>query len=434
MQFKKTAIVWFTSNLRVLDNKPLYEACVNYENVIGLYCFNKHDFTETQFGIKKIEKFRAKFLVESVLDLSKNLKNLNIPLFCYFDFPEDIIPQFCSDHNADAIYFQKEFTYEELKVIEIITQKISKKTTLYSYYDQFLFHPENIPFTFKNIPEVFTNFRKKVEKHATIENQLSVTPKKGTNLIKVTSQISSLEALGFKNFEVNPNTAFPYLGGESQATKRLLYYFFESKKISFYKKTRNGLLGTDYSSKFSPWLANGCISAKTIYWEIKKYEQQHGSNQSTYWMIFELIWRDYFKYLSLKHKNKLFKLEGIKQVNYQWKKDDNLIQSWINGKTSNEFVNANMIELKLTGWMSNRGRQNVASYFTKELMLDWRIGATYFESILIDYDVHSNYGNWQYIAGVGNDPRDRKFNTQLQAKRYDSMGKYRRTWLQTNLF
>ena len=93
-----------------------------------------------------------------------------------------------------------------------------------------------------------------------------------------------------------------------------------------------------------------------------------------------------------------------------------------------------MIELKKTGWMSNRGRQNVASYFAKELKLDWRIGAAYFEAMLLDYDVHSNYGNWMYVAGVGNDPRDRKFNTKLQAERYDTNGEFRRVWLQPRLF
>ncbi len=93
-----------------------------------------------------------------------------------------------------------------------------------------------------------------------------------------------------------------------------------------------------------------------------------------------------------------------------------------------------MLELEKTGWMSNRGRQNVASYFAKELQLDWRIGAAYFESMLLDYDVHSNYGNWMYVSGVGNDPRDRKFNIKLQAERYDPSGKYQQLWLQHTLF
>ncbi|MEL0186501.1 MAG: FAD-binding domain-containing protein, partial [Flavobacteriaceae bacterium] len=97
------------------------------------------------------------------------------------------------------------------------------------------------------------------------------------------------------------------------------------------------------------------------------------------------------------------------------------------------FVNANMLELKHTGWMSNRGRQNVASYLSKENNIDWRWGAKYFESKLIDYDVHSNYGNWMYVSGVGNDPRDRKFNIKFQAERYDPNNKFQNLWLQEKL-
>lgn len=110
------------------------------------------------------------------------------------------------------------------------------------------------------------------------------------------------------------------------------------------------------------------------------------------------------------------------------------IKNWINGTTAAPFVNANMIELQQTGWMSNRGRQNVASYFAKDLLIDWRIGAAYFEAMLIDYDVHSNYGNWMYVSGVGNDPRNRKFNIELQASNYDGQSKFQNLWLQQQLF
>ena len=167
---------------------------------------------------------------------------------------------------------------------------------------------------------------------------------------------------------------------------------------------------------------------------MKQFEEEYYNNESTYWLIFELIWRDYFKYVSMKHGNQIFRLNGILNKTYDWMTNQNQIDDWINGKTDSDFVNANMIELKQTGWMSNRGRQNVASYFAKELELDWRIGAAYFESLLIDYDVHSNYGNWMYVAGVGNDPRDRKFNVKLQADRYDGSGKFRKLWLQPSLF
>lgn len=151
-------------------------------------------------------------------------------------------------------------------------------------------------------------------------------------------------------------------------------------------------------------------------------------------MIFELIWRDYFKYISLKNGNSIFKIGGILDKKYDWKTNQSVIKNWINGTTEEPFVNANMIELQQTGWMSNRGRQNVASFFAKELLIDWRIGAAYFESMLIDYDVHSNYGNWMYISGVGNDPRDRKFNIKLQASNYDGQSKFQKLWLQQQLF
>ena len=194
------------------------------------------------------------------------------------------------------------------------------------------------------------------------------------------------------------------------------------------------MLGVDYSSKLSAWLANGSISARQIYWEVKRYEQEIEKNQSTYWLIFELLWRDYFKYIALKHQNKIFQIGGIFNREYHWETDLKSFERWIDGKTGEPFVNANMLELKKTGWMSNRGRQNVASFFSKNLLMDWRMGAAYFESLLIDYDVHSNYGNWAYVSGVGNDPRDRKFNISFQAERYDSSGKFQRLWCQQNLF
>jgi deoxyribodipyrimidine photo-lyase len=106
------------------------------------------------------------------------------------------------------------------------------------------------------------------------------------------------------------------------------------------------------------------------------------------------------------------------------------LEQWIKGETNEDFVNANMNELRLTGFMSNRGRQNVASYFCNDLKLDWRYGAAYFEEQLIDYDVCSNWGNWAYIAGVGNDPRpDRYFNIEKQASTYDKNRSYRNLWL-----
>ena len=262
------------------------------------------------------------------------------------------------------------------------------------------------------------------------------SPKKllDDNLLNDDYLIPSLSDLGLEDFEMDSRSAFKFKGGCNAAKERLEFYLWQSKKINFYKQTRNGLIGQDYSSKFSSWLSNGSISAREIFWEIKDYEKNILKNQSTYWLIFELIWRDFFKYISMKYGNKIFKIGGILEKDYQWSTDIKIFNKWVNGLTNEPFVNANMLELKYTGWMSNRGRQNVASYLAKELNLDWRWGARYFESQLIDYDVHSNYGNWMYVSGVGNDPRDRKFNIKFQAERYDPTNKYQKMWLQTRIF
>ena len=431
---ENTALIWFRNNLRVHDNLSLKKATENHSKVIAVYFFDPKLFKTDAFGFQKTAKFRAKFLLETITDLKENLKALNITLLTYFESPENRIHVLCDALSISTIYTQKEWTREEVSTENLINSTLSDTVHFTADYDQFLYHPDAVSKDFSKIPDVFTIFRKKLEKTVKIDGEFSASKLPKENLISTVTAVPTMETLGFSDFKTATKTAFPFAGGETAAFERLQTYFFETKKVSNYKKTRNGLIGADYSTKFSPWLANGSLSAKTIYWKIKAYESEFGANQSTYWVVFELIWRDYFKYISLKYTSKIFKIGGILKKNYHWNTDQKTVQQWIQGETKDDFVNANMIELRETGFMSNRGRQNVASYFAKELLLDWRIGAAYFESMLIDYDVHSNYGNWMYVAGVGNDPRDRKFNTQLQAERYDQNHKYRKLWLEKTLF
>ena len=423
-------LVWFRNDLRVADNISLFNATQNSNKTIGVYCFDPRHFAETKYGFKKTEKYRAQFLIETVYELRNHLAKKNISLLVFLDKPENVLPKLVTEHQIDAIYTQKEWTSEELHVYKNL-QGLENLAGLkwIESYDQFLFQPEDIPYEINTIPKVFTEFRKKCEKEVTIRPLVSIEKQSDSNLIANNTVMPTLEDLGFEPFEVHPNSAFPYKGGENEALKRLEHYFWETQNLSKYKQTRNGLIGTDYSSKFSAWLANGSISAKTIYWKIKQYETEIGANEDTYWLIFELIWRDYFKYISLKHGTKIFQLDGILENKYDWKFNQKAFNQWISGNTNEPFVNANMIELAETGFMSNRGRQNVASFWAKEWQQDWRIAAAYFESLLIDYDVHSNYGNWIYNAGVGNDPRDRKFNIKRQAEMYDGKGDYQKLWL-----
>jgi len=402
---------------------------------VAYYSFDPRHYGTTLWGFSKTAFFRAQFLIESVAELQRSLSDLNISLIIDNRPPEEGIPDWVHRLNISKIFLQKEWTQEERLVENNLRASLDNEIEFYSHYDQFLFHPEDIPFEINNLPEVFTLFRKQCEKKSTVRKvlpEIALMPEE--NLLEYTFQAPSLAVLGLQQIEQHPNSAFPFKGGSEQAKRRLDHYFWDTNKLSYYKQTRNELLGINYSSKLSAWLANGSISPRQIYWEIMDYENEVKKNQSTYWLIFELIWRDYFKYIALKHQDAIFHLGGILNKDYHWYTSDAKVKSWIEGTTREPFVNANMIELNKTGWMSNRGRQNVASYFTKDLLLDWRIGAAYFESQLIDYDVHSNYGNWMYVAGVGNDPRDRKFNVRFQAERYDEGGKFQRLWNQKLLF
>tara|TARA_R110001592_G_scaffold43958_3_gene142012 strand:- start:3765 stop:5060 length:1296 start_codon:yes stop_codon:yes gene_type:complete len=428
-------LIWFKNDLRVQDNTSLFKA-MKGEKVIGFFCFESIYFEKDQFGFKRTEKFRAKFLIETVTQLRHELKKINIPLFIYVGKSANFLPQLILEQNIDTVYLQKEWTSDEQYILESVKKNISISTNFIESYDQFLFHPDDIPYNnYGELPEVFTNFRKKCENQVAIRSLTSIEKiMSSDNLVLNKTDIPTLKDLDLVDFITDKRTAFPFVGGEVAALDRIQNYFWETKKLAFYKKTRNGLVGKDYSSKLSSWLANGSISARTIYWEVKKFEDVVTKNQDTYWLIFELIWRDYFKYVSLKHQNQIFQIGGILHKKYDWKDTIQQRNSWIKGATKEPFVNANMKELALTGWMSNRGRQNVASFWSKELEQDWRIGAAYFESMLIDYDVHSNWGNWMYNSGVGNDPRDRKFNIKSQAERYDGSGTFQRMWLQETLF
>jgi len=430
-----TALVWLRNDVRFQDQQSFFNACKSYDRVVAYYTFEPKDFEKTTWGFQKIGKFRTRFNIETLQSLQPELKEKNITLIVEKRSATLGIPHWIEDLNASALFFQEEWTAEEKLISNAVCDSLSKKIQVFTNYDQFLFHPDDIPMDIDSIPQMFTVFRKKCEKYSTIKSCIPepvILDKK--SLLTAPFSVPTLEELGFASFETPTHAAFPFLGGTSSALNRITDYFWKSERLSFYKQTRNGLLGTDYSSKFSPWLANGSLSARMIYWEVQRYEKEIQKNESTYWLIFELIWRDYFKYISLKHGNAIFHLGGILDKKYTWDSNSEIFLKWTEGKTAEPFVNANMIELKKTGFMSNRGRQNVASFFAKSMLMDWRMGAAYFEQQLIDYDAHSNWGNWLYVAGVGNDPRDRKFNIKLQADRYDAKGQYQKRWLQNTLF
>jgi deoxyribodipyrimidine photo-lyase len=431
MKYKRV-IVWFRNDLRVHDHAPLFYASQKSEEVIPVYCVDPRLFGKSLLGMSKIGSLRAKFLKEAVDNLKTILQQIGGNLVILQGNPEEVIPDFALANNAEAIFYSEEVTQEETKVEQQLEKNIWKHgIRTEAYWQSTLFHIEDLSFPVSQIPEVFTQFRKECEKFSNIQKTLprpkSINfPDLGNNF----EDFPGLSTIGLKEPIATRKSTIEFKGGEDEGIKRLQNYFWEKDQLKVYKETRNGLLGADYSSKFSPWLALGCLSPRFIYEEVKRYERERVKNQSTYWLIFELIWRDYFRFICKKHGNKVFQLRGIKNYVDNWSRNEEIFWKWANGVTGIPFVDANMREMNATGFMSNRGRQNVASFLVNDLNIDWRWGAVYFESQLIDYDVCSNWGNWMYIAGVGNDPREnRYFNILRQAENYDRRGEYIRHWI-----
>ena len=427
----KRSIVWFKTDLRLQDNETLVQAIAQSDEIIPVYCFDESHFTTTEFGFSKTGSFRAQFLIESIIDLDNNLRAIGSGLIIVKGKPEVEILALAKKFEVFKVFAKSEVTSEEIKTQQLVEQELLKISCQLETFDtSTLYQEQDLPFAIKDIPDVFTNFRKRVERESKIKQDLP-KPTQINSPILEPIQLPTFPELNLIETAIDNRAAIQFKGGETEAWKRLNHYFFQTKSLSTYKETRNGLVGADYSSKFSAWLAMGCISARSIYAQIKKYEKQIVSNDSTYWLVFELLWRDYFRFMLIKYGNGFFHkygISGVKDKEIKFHKYG--FNKWVNGQTGSDFVDANMLELKLTGFMSNRGRQNVASYLCNNLKLDWRYGAAYFEQQLIDYDVCSNWGNWAYLAGVGNDPRsNRVFNIEKQANDYDKNGVFRKLWL-----
>ncbi|WP_175402677.1 DASH family cryptochrome [Mangrovivirga cuniculi] len=417
----RKAIYWFQSDLRIHDQPVLSNLNRSFDELLCLYIIPDKWFNNP-FGLdfNRFGKYRMKFLNETLVDLDQSLKKLGQKLAVLKGNPAEIISNIFHEHSIDQVFTQAQYASEErddnIRLEELIGNK-----NLKTHQSLVMTNPQSLPFELDSLPFGFTSFRKKIEKVYSVADSYD-------DVKELPPVISSFEfekwpeELILKNVDpdIPEKTAFPFKGGESSALERMKNYIWNNQQILSYKSTRNGLVGTEYSSKFSPWLANGSLSARRVYQEVKKFENEVKSNNSTYWLIFELLWRDFFHYQALKYGDDFFKEGGIKQRKKEWQYDKDLFDRWRSGRTGVDFIDANMVELKETGFMSNRGRQNVASWLAHDYKIDWRWGAYWFEHCLIDYDPCSNYGNWMYVSGVGNDSvTDRRFNPELQAEKYD---------------
>ncbi len=397
------SLYWVRNDLRLHDNSSLNDFCARSAQGVFIWCPTPSFF--------RADVFRRSFILASLQEFKNQIEKRGGTFLIFQEPAEVVIPELVRKHKFEALFWTSEPAFEEKREEQRIRERVSAE--IFVTQQGSLIHTDDLPFALNSTPSTFTSYRKKVEAHLII-------------------RLESPSPTNFPNCEIQEKTWFidetfkfhsAIQPGEEAALARLNEYFWEQDRLMTYKETRNGLLDWNDSSKLSPYLSIGLLSPRRVYNEIQRYQQERVNNESTYWLFFEMLWRDYFRLQAEKLQQRLF------VGNTHQDARDRVFENWCAGKSGDDFVDANMRELNLTGWMSNRGRQNVASYLAKTLQIDWRLGAAYFEKKLIDYDVSSNWGNWAYLAGVGQDPRDRTFNTSRQSEMYDPGGTYRMKWL-----
>ncbi|MCB0599144.1 MAG: DASH family cryptochrome [Lewinellaceae bacterium] len=433
--YTKRAILWVRLDLRLHDNEALHEALDGAGEVIPVYVFDERAFGGKThfFGFPKTGKYRARFIIESIEALRQSFRERGSDLIVRVGKPEEEVFEIAKKARTSWVFCNRERTYEEVKVQDALEKNLWSVGQEMRYSrGKLLYYTSDLPFPIQHTPDTFTQFRKEVERYVPVRSPLPVPEALPPITVALDpGEVPTLSGLGYEEFEPDPRSAYMFRGGEPEGLARLHHYLWDEGLIDDFKESRDGLAGGDFSTKLSPWLAQGCLSPKMVYYELRKYEEQFGRNKSTYELFYYLMLRDFYRFMAKKYCNQIFFKSGPQNnANPKWRNDRELLQQWIDGRTGVPFIDANMREISQTGYMSSRGRQNVASFLAHDLGVNWQMGAEYFESALIDYDVASNWGNWNNVAGVGSDSREGRYlNIISQARTYDPKGEYVKLWL-----
>jgi len=415
----RTSILWFSNDLRIHDNPLFNQAAQCSDHLICIYFPKNHSVNVfNELSGLPLSQNRQRFTNQALSELELKLKAHGQVLNLLKEPVVETLGEVIKTHNVNAIFrsrpnndYDAQQWAKLRRIHPDIKFHVDDNSTLYSI--------DQVAQCLSEFPASYSKFRKIAQS------------KRVARPVEPVEVYPSPVDLQVETIELEPVAADPelnFIGGESYGLSQLNDYF-SGYCASNYKDTRNAIDGWKNSCKFSPWLAQGSISARDVVKQLNRYEKREGRNDSTYWIYFELLWREYFQWYSLFYGRKLFTFQGIasKQPRTVFNLDS--FTRWFQGNTRWSIVNACMKELRQTGYISNRARQIVASCLVNELACDWRYGAAYFEQQLIDYDVASNWGNWQYIAGVGSDPRGgRHFNLDKQSAMFDPNEEYVDRW------
>lgn len=394
---EKTILVWFRNDLRIHDNEILLEAVRKADKVLPVYCFDPTYFN-TPSGCPQMASLRARFLLEAVADLRKNLRNIGGGLIICTGNPAEVLPQLAQQYHVNEVYHHREVAHKETDVSEQVEAALWKiELNLKHFIGHTLYHKEDLPFPIKDIPDSFAVFKKKVERDSNVRPCIPTPAVIYTPVITDAGELPTLQQLGFNEPAVDIPQQATLTGGETAALNQLQQFFLNNGQPNAGKNTRNAL-ANDHSSKLSAWIALGCISLRQVYWEAIKH--RHANAHYTNELILNLLWRDYFRFMFKKHGQKFIETKHTAGKTPVVLNEDELFETWKTGKTGVALIDAIMQQLNTTGYINNQGRQIVAGFLINNLHVNWMKGAAYFEEKLIDYSPASNWGNWAFIAGV----------------------------------
>lgn len=388
----KRIIVWFRNDLRLHDNEMLVEAIAKSEAILPVYFFDPRHFDQLSFHQSSV--LRTNFLLESVAQLRQSFQKLGGDLLIIHGLPEDHIADLVEQYSIAEVYHHREVAPAETRVSANVEDRLWKiEVNLKHFIGHTLYNKEDLPFPIKDIPDVFTQFRKKTERDAIVKSCFDA-PEAISFVPDVEwGQLPSLPDLYAGQCPVIEDGAVRLRGGEQEGLQHLADLLRPDSSIYIKVSTRNSD-PSGYISELSPWLSLGCLSPRMVYWTIKAAEERYGNNPNFTNLLLGLFKRDYFRFMFKKHGASY--LENT--VSKEDPTPDSSFEQWKRGETGNVQVDAYMKLLADTGYLPSYGRVLAATFLVHVIKTDWMKGAAYFEAQLVDYTASSNWGNWKCIA------------------------------------
>jgi deoxyribodipyrimidine photo-lyase len=408
----KKALFIFRRDLRLEDNLALLAALEESEQVVPVFIFDDRQIDRTRNDF--FSSPALYFMLNSLKELSEALENRKSKLNFFHGQPEEVVASLIEKDGIDAVYVNKDYTPFARKRDGSINDVCEKANVIFNRFNDVALAPlEDIRTGEDKIYTVFTPFMKKA--------MLSEVPEpRKNNFDNYSKEKLNTTDVSLSEYLLPRNQDYILHGGRAQGLEILN----NNQYLKGYKERRNLPADTSGTSKRSAHHKFGTISVRESYHMAKDNAGAHSH------FISELYWRDFYFYISY-HFPVVFKKSFLPWAkNLEWVNDKDQFKAWCEGMTGVPMVDAGMRELNKTGWMHNRSRMIVASYLTKNLLVNWQWGEKYFAQKLIDYDPSQNNGGWQWSASTGADPRPlRIFNPYTQAVNYDKEAEYIKTWI-----